>query len=173
MSVHRRSASHRPHRGHELTTGVRDSWRKVRIAFLSLLTLLSLVPPATAQTPRKPSSVVISVHGEVTDVLRDTIIRRINAASQSGAEVLIFEIDTFGGYVTSGLEIHQTIQGLPDHIRTIAWVNQKAISAGAMIAMSCDEIWMNRSRRSAIALRSSWATPMSVRPSGPKWKARS
>jgi membrane-bound serine protease (ClpP class) len=136
----RRQRTHR--RESQIT---RDPWRKVRIAFLSLLTILSIAPPVYARPEIKPRSAIITVRGEVTDVLRDTIIRRIEEASDSGADVLIFEIDTFGGYVTSGIEIHQTIQGLPDHIRTIAWVNQKAISAGAMIAMSCDEIWMNRS----------------------------
>lgn len=142
----RNRRAHRALRQRE--TNFVDPWRKVRIAFLSFLSVLSVAPPVHAQpktVTSKPEAVVITVRGEVTDILRDTIIRRIEEAKQGGAEVLIFEIDTFGGYVTSGIEIHQAIQGLPDSTRTIAWVNQKAISAGAMIAMSCDEIWMSRS----------------------------
>ena len=53
-------------------------------------------------------------------------------------------IDTYGGIVTSGLDISRFIKQQTD-VHTIAFVHNKAISAGAMIAMACDEIVMEPS----------------------------
>ncbi|MBW1897788.1 MAG: serine protease, partial [Deltaproteobacteria bacterium] len=61
----------------------------------------------------------------------------------SDGEIAVLEIDTFGGRVDSALKIVDLI--LDTHqIKTIAYVSKKAISAGALIALSCDELVMKR-----------------------------
>ena len=53
----------------------------------------------------------------------------------------MLEIDTFGGYVDSAVKIRDKIVSCG--LKTIAYVNPRAWSAGALIAIACDEIAMN------------------------------
>ena len=61
-----------------------------------------------------------------------------------GAKNIILNLDSYGGLVTAGEEISRYIKRQSD-LHTIAFVQDKAISAGAMIAMACDEIVMSNS----------------------------
>lgn len=58
-------------------------------------------------------------------------------------EIAILEMDTFGGRVDSALKIVDLIVET-SKIKTIAYVSNKAISAGSLIALSCDELVMKR-----------------------------
>jgi len=105
--------------------------------------LLSLVPLARADdsttAPAKQKAVIIQLQGEVDDYNADELTRRFDEARKLGANVVILNLDTYGGLVTSGLDISRFIKRQTD-LHTIAFVEDKAISAGAMIAMACDEI---------------------------------
>ena len=96
-------------------------------------------PAAVAESPAP--AIVIGIHGEIDDYNKDAFERRFATARADGAKVVIVQIDTYGGLVTAGLDISRFIKNQTD-IHTIAYVNTKAISAGAMIAMACDEIVM-------------------------------
>jgi membrane-bound serine protease (ClpP class) len=102
--------------------------------------------PSTTPSPNSSpvKTVVITVAGEVDDYNRDQLFRRFDDASKLGAKVVILNIDTYGGLLTSGLEISRFIKRQTD-IHTVAYVRDKAISAGSMIAMACDEIVMSDS----------------------------
>ena len=52
----------------------------------------------------------------------------------------MLRIDTYGGLVDSGLKISRLIK--TSDIPFTAFVDEKAISAGSMIALACDEIVM-------------------------------
>jgi membrane-bound serine protease (ClpP class) len=73
--------------------------------------------------------------------------REVRKAQSDGAEFIIFEIDTFGGRVDSALQITSAIMSVKK-ARTIAWVNNGEASmgvswsAGALIAFSCNDIYM-------------------------------
>jgi len=86
---------------------------------------------------------IVTISGEITDVTTESIKRRVAHAIDSGAKVIIFEMDTPGGYVTSALDICNFIKNLHD-VKTVAWVNSSAYSAGSMISVACDEIVMTR-----------------------------
>lgn len=117
-----------------------------RICGAVALLVNSALPPAIAQgePPSGGKAVVITIDSDINDVMRDSMFRRVDAALEQGATTLIFEIDTYGGLVTSALEMHDLILKQPDRVRTIAWINQKAYSAGALIAVAADEIWMTK-----------------------------
>jgi membrane-bound serine protease (ClpP class) len=120
-------------------------WKPLILA-LALLGSLAAAPvsqPTTAppMAPSPPTAAaVVSMVGEVNDYTRDLLIRQFAQARRAGAKTVIVHIDTFGGMVPSALEIAQFIRGQSD-LHTIAYVD-KAISAGAMISVSCDEIVM-------------------------------
>src|SRR5687767_9559812 len=94
-------------------------------------------PPAT----QSGAAVVITVDGTVNDYTRDRPFRRFAKARKLGATTVILRIDTYGGLVTAGLDISRFLKR-QDDLRVIAFVDDKAISAGAMIALACDEIVM-------------------------------
>ncbi len=95
--------------------------------------------PASPSTPHKAAVVVLQ--GEIDDYNRDQLMKRFADARAIGADTVILRIDTYGGMVTAGLDISRFIKSQTD-LHTIAFVHGKAISAGAMIAMSCNEIVM-------------------------------
>lgn len=100
--------------------------------------------PATNPADAGRTTVVIKLAGEVDDYNRDELMRQFAEARRLNAKVVILNIDTYGGLLTSGLDISRFIKR-QDDLHVIAYVEDKAISAGAMIAMACDEIVMSDS----------------------------
>ncbi|HEV8605837.1 MAG TPA: hypothetical protein VGQ99_10750 [Tepidisphaeraceae bacterium] len=97
--------------------------------------------PSLADTLQPQPAVVIPIRGEINDYTRDTFMRRLAKARALGAKVIIVQLDTPGGLVTSALDMSRTIRGLRD-VRTIAFIDNKAYSAGTMIALACNEVIM-------------------------------
>jgi len=77
----------------------------------------------------------------VDDYNRDALFRNIERARKAGAKAVILHVDTYGGLVSSGLDIARFLRR-QDDLHIIAFVDDKAISAGAMIALACNEIVM-------------------------------
>ena len=89
---------------------------------------------------------VIPIHKDIDYGLLKSLERRIAEAREQGATVLIFEMDTYGGGLDAGHEIGDLINNLKAQtggkILTVAYVEQKAISAGALISLACQQIVM-------------------------------
>ena len=68
------------------------------------------------------------------------ISRVISEAEQNNADAIVFKINTFGGRVDAATQIKDAI--LSSKVLTIAFINNRAISAGALIALSCNKIVM-------------------------------
>jgi len=66
--------------------------------------------------------------------------RAVNAAENNDATLIIFEINTFGGRVDAATQIKDAISSTD--IETVAFINKRAISAGSLISLSCDKIYM-------------------------------
>ena len=115
------------------------------LAALAGVVVLLVSLPLVADTPQRPGrAVVIPISGEISDIMKGSIDRRLNLARRDGAKTVIFEMNTPGGLVTSALDICRTIKKLGDEdIRTVAWVNDDAYSAGAMISVACNQILMS------------------------------
>src|SRR3954470_10882845 len=99
----------------------------------------SATPTPSLATP-EPAA-VIPIRGHINDYSRDAFMRRLAKARAMGAKTIIIQLDTPGGLVTSALDLSRTIRGLRD-VRTIAFIDNKAYSAGTMIALACDEVIM-------------------------------
>ena len=93
------------------------------------------------------SAWIIPIKGDIEPSLAAFVRREARRALNEGADVLIFEIDTFGGRVDSALEITSFIMSVRN-ARTVAWVTSGesslgvSWSAGALIAFACTEIYM-------------------------------
>ena len=65
------------------------------------------------------------------------VARVVEEASQVGG-VVILDIDTFGGRVDAAVLIRDALIEAP--IRTVAFIHPRAISAGALISLACENI---------------------------------
>jgi membrane-bound serine protease (ClpP class) len=116
----------------------------VGILALAMRPALAADNPAANASAADRKTVVITIAGEIDDYNRDQLFRRFDDAKKLGAKVVILNVDTYGGLLTSGLEISRFVKR-QDDLHVVAYVQDKAISAGAMIAMACDEIVMSDS----------------------------
>jgi membrane-bound serine protease (ClpP class) len=95
----------------------------------------------TAQTT-SPVVYVISIEGVIDLGLAPFLSRTIREAEEAGAAAVLLDLNTFGGRVDAAVAMRDTLLNSP--VRTIAFVNQRAISAGALIALACDTLIMTR-----------------------------
>ena len=118
-------------------------------AMLGLLGLAwmvcALFVGCTAQRePSTPASVThVRIEGAL-DVGTLGLLRRAFAhAAANDHERLVIELDTPGGEIELMWQIGSLIdeRGSSDLV-VVAWVNDKAISAGVFVALACDEIYM-------------------------------
>lgn len=66
--------------------------------------------------------------------------RALEEAVRENAQLVVFEIDTLGGRVDAMLFIKELIVRTP--VKTVAFVNSKAWSAGVFLALACEKIFM-------------------------------
>ena len=103
--------------------------------FILFLTLGSSIADET-----KKNIYVVPIQDTIDLGIPAFVNRAISAAEKNGAELIIFDIDTFGGRVDAATQIKDAISATD--ITTIAFINRRAISAGSLISLSCDQIYM-------------------------------
>jgi membrane-bound serine protease (ClpP class) len=114
-----------------------------------LLPLLLLAVSAVLPTAASRAATVdtIPIQGEIDRTLVVFLRRSIDQATREGAQVLLFDINTFGGRVDSALQI-ATLIGSVKEATTVAFVTTApestgvSWSAGALISFSCNRIYM-------------------------------
>jgi len=82
----------------------------------------------------------VPIEGTIDLGLPPFIQRTLDDAESNEATAVIFDINTFGGRVDAATQIKDAILGA--NISTIAFINRRAISAGALISLSCEKIYM-------------------------------
>ena len=82
----------------------------------------------------------IPIEGTIDLGLPPFIERSIKEAENNNASSIIFEVNTFGGRVDAATQIKDAI--LDSKVPTVAFINKRAISAGALISLSCEKIYM-------------------------------
>jgi len=102
--------------------------------------------PAVARPPL-PAEVtkafVIPIRTDISPTMAEAIERKIERIVAQGGELVIFDFDTPGGRVDAALTIAKLIRNELRDVRTVAFINSDAISAGAWIALNCHEIVMD------------------------------
>ena len=82
----------------------------------------------------------IPIEGTIDLGLPPFIERSIAEAEENNARAIIFEVNTFGGRVDAATQIKDAI--LDSKVPTVAFINKRAISAGALISLSCEKVFM-------------------------------
>jgi membrane-bound serine protease (ClpP class) len=114
-----------------------------RLIAASVLTLaLVAVSSRIAAQPARPVVYVASINGIIDLGLAPFVARTVREAQQAGAAAVLLDINTHGGRLDAAVAMRDTLVTAP--IRTIAFVNHRAISAGALIALASETIVMVR-----------------------------
>ena len=104
------------------------------------------ISDASLESVPTAKAVVIPCKGLIDQALFESIKRRSETAMAAGADYLVYEIGTYGGLVDAADSIAKYfIQTVGDRARTVAYVTTEAISAGALVSVSCNDIVMRKS----------------------------
>ncbi len=106
----------------------------------ALAFLIALPCTALCKEDNQKLVYVIPIKGEIERGLVYVIRRGIAEAVRQKADAVVFDMDTPGGRVDSTKEIMKIIDGID--VPVITFVNPSAISAGAIISLATDEIYM-------------------------------
>jgi membrane-bound serine protease (ClpP class) len=104
----------------------------------AVLLMAGQVPARAADPPRVVH--VVPIDGMIDLGLAPFLQRVLNDAQRTGAAAVVLEIDTFGGRVDAAVQIRDALLRTP--VRTIAYVNKRAISAGALIGLAAGTLAM-------------------------------
>jgi membrane-bound serine protease (ClpP class) len=109
------------------------------IVGLGLFATLGLNSSLFAQ--KTPVVYVAPIEGIIDLGIAPFVQRVLNEATEEGAAAVILEINTFGGRVDAAVLIRDAL--LNARVRTVAFVNKRAISAGALISLAAEKIVMS------------------------------
>ena len=86
---------------------------------------------------------VIAINNVVEKLLADFVERETQRAIADDVNVIIYDIDTLSGDKDNAQHVATLIAELdPTKVTTVAWVSKEATQAGALVALSCDRIFL-------------------------------
>jgi len=109
---------------------------KKLLPFLIILMIISIFP--SYSYARDGIVHIIHISGMINEGIFTLTRRGLNNAVKDNASYVIVEIDTFGGLVASAVRIRDIL--LESTIPTVAFIKNRAWSAGALIALACNKI---------------------------------
>jgi membrane-bound serine protease (ClpP class) len=107
-------------------------WHRVTLALVSLV--------AASLSAQSPTVYRIPVSGTVENGLAPYVARSLREAKAAGAAAAFLDIDTPGGRIDAAERIADAVRG--SSVPVYAFVNPRAFSAGALIALSASGIYM-------------------------------
>jgi membrane-bound serine protease (ClpP class) len=103
------------------------------------LACLAIIHPARIFSAPAPSVVYVApIEGIIDLGLAPFVQRVLKEAAEAGAAAVILEINTFGGRVDAAVVIRDAL--LNARVKTVAFINKRAISAGALISLAAETI---------------------------------
>lgn len=116
---------------------------RMKHLFLAVSILLGLHTGVRAETNAPAATglvYVIPVHGMIEPALLYVMRRGVAEAERNQAAAIVLSMDTLGGRLDAATEIVRLMQRV--RVPTYTFVEKNAISAGAIIALSTDKIFM-------------------------------
>ena len=100
----------------------------------------TVIAPDARDTIHKGDVVVVPLHGEVTPSLLAFLRRAVKTAENNQAPAIIFDMNTYGGRLDTATDIVNALNQIK--IPTYTFINTNAGSAGAVIAIATEHIYM-------------------------------
>lgn len=113
-------------------------WGGVLAAVVGLWAVVPVLLSSAQQA--RPIVYLVPIKGVIDLGLAPFVERSLDEAVVSGAAAVILEIDTFGGRVDAAVLIRDAL--LRSKVKTVAFINKRAISAGALISLAAEHIVM-------------------------------
>jgi membrane-bound serine protease (ClpP class) len=118
---------------------------KTRLAFLlsALASYTAVLPLGASQTEVRSASqkvYILPVRDDIMSPMVYLVRRGVKEAMEAKADLLLIDMDTNGGKVSSTEEIMEILGRFPE--QTATYVNRKAFSAGSFIAVATRKIFM-------------------------------
>ncbi|CAG9608112.1 NfeD family protein [Pseudoneobacillus rhizosphaerae] len=107
--------------------------------FMLILTCFSWSLPFSYADSEK-TVYIVPIEDTVEKGLNAFLKRAVSEAEEDNARAIIFEVNTPGGAVDAAAEIGKLLT--TTNIKTVAFINNQALSAGAYISLNTDEIYM-------------------------------
>ena len=85
---------------------------------------------------------VIPVKGEIGPAVSSFISEQLEKAKEINCEIVILDIDTLGGKLKDVLSIQEVVKTYSGSFRIYTFIDNKAESAGAMVALLGEKIYM-------------------------------
>jgi membrane-bound serine protease (ClpP class) len=95
------------------------------------------VDDATGKRPRR--AVIVEFHEAITPLSGALLKRRFEHAIQDGAEVIVLDINSPGGYVSTTLELVDMLEAATE-VETVVYIEREAISGAALLSLAADKI---------------------------------
>lgn len=105
------------------------------------LLLLMLVVPVFNLVAQKTKVMIMEIKSEIDPRTNRYVELALNYAEETKADVVIIEMDTYGGILTDAKEIVDKIMDFKKPVWV--YINSDAASAGALISIACDSIYMS------------------------------
>jgi membrane-bound serine protease (ClpP class) len=100
-----------------------------------------VVDEEPAEPNGKPLKAVrIEFHEDINPLSGALFKRRFEQAVRDGAEMIVIDIDSPGGYLSTTLDLVRMIEEA--NVRTVAYISREAISGAAILALATDQIVM-------------------------------
>jgi len=116
--------------------------RRTLIVVLFCITVLGLVSPLLRAQADRREIIVLNVR-DVIDFAQAAYTERvIREAIQNGNDRIVLAIDTPGGALDATIRIVKAIFDNDKQIEFIAFVEHSAFSAGSLIALACNKVYM-------------------------------
>lgn len=84
---------------------------------------------------------VVPVETEINAAAARHVSRAVNNAVKNKADIIVLRLNTFGGAVDAADSIRSVLLHCP--LPTAAFIDNNAASAGALIALACDTVYMS------------------------------
>src|SRR3954454_5233881 len=114
---------------------------KMFIVSICLAFMFAVAAPAPAHSAiQKGDVVVVPLHGEVAPSLLAFLRRAVKTDESNDASAVVFDMNTYGGRLDTATEIVKALNQIK--IPTYTFINTNAGSAGALIVIATQHIYM-------------------------------
>ena len=122
-------------------------YRSILSRILLTITFISVLLCTQAQTAAQGNAVAkkkiyyFELHQDIMPTAVRIVDRAIREAKEMNADYIVMSLDSYGGLLDAGDTIHVKLLRCP--IPVLCYITNNAASAGALIAISCDSIYMS------------------------------